>query len=158
MYDTCHRAAACRNPPITRRREHGHAGERFPGGKQLGPCRTRRKEPSMNTPINTSHRRHLVPALRWLAAAALAIGATGAYASSGFTVSAKEEMLVKAGMSQQDIRQALGQPAIVHTYSRAPGPTWTYNLTPDWHHAVVDIDFGADGKVASVSEREMLVE
>ena len=95
-----------------------------------------------------------MPAPRLLLAAGLTLGAVAAHAASGFTVSPDQEQLVSVGMSQAEVLQALGRPAMNQHFMNEPGLTWTYDVPANiQHHTLFDVDFTADGKVASVSER-----
>jgi outer membrane protein assembly factor BamE (lipoprotein component of BamABCDE complex) len=95
-----------------------------------------------------------MPAPRLLLAAGLTLGAVAAQAASGFTVSPDQEQLVSVGMSQAEVLQALGRPSLNQHFMNEPGLTWTYNVPANiQHHTLFDVDFTADGKVASVSER-----
>jgi hypothetical protein len=89
---------------------------------------------------------------RVLLAAGLFLGAAAAQAASGFTVTKGQEVLVRPGMSTAEVQSALGQPDRDLHYRNEPGPTFTYQVsgTAD---TVFDVDFGADGRVASASER-----
>ena len=81
-------------------------------------------------------------------------GALAAQAASGFTVSADQQQRVSVGMSQAEVLQALGRPAMNQHFMNEPGLTWTYDVPANiQHHTLFDVDFTADGKVASVSER-----
>ncbi|CAN5688363.1 hypothetical protein BH09PSE5_BH09PSE5_11720 [soil metagenome] len=84
--------------------------------------------------------------------AALAVGATAAIAASGFTMLRSQEALVKPGMTVAQVHDTLGRPSINRKYRNQPGPTYTY-IVVDRPDLRFDIDFGADGKVASASER-----
>jgi len=91
---------------------------------------------------------------RCLLAAGLVFGATAAMAAGGFTVNGKQETLIKAGMSQDEVRQVVGQPARVEKFGNEPGPTWTYDVAGGLGYvSMFDIDFDADGRVASAQER-----
>jgi outer membrane protein assembly factor BamE (lipoprotein component of BamABCDE complex) len=95
-----------------------------------------------------------MPAPRLLLAAGLTFGAVAAQAASGFTVSPDQEQRVSVGMSQAEVLQALGRPSLNQHFMNEPGLTWTYNVPANiQHHTLFDVDFTADGKVASVSER-----
>jgi outer membrane protein assembly factor BamE (lipoprotein component of BamABCDE complex) len=89
---------------------------------------------------------------QWLLAASFALGMASASASSGYTVRHEQELQITPGMSADEVRQALGRPARNVQYRNEPGPTWTYRVASSYWRAVFDIEFGADGKVASVGE------
>jgi outer membrane protein assembly factor BamE (lipoprotein component of BamABCDE complex) len=97
-------------------------------------------------------------ASRWLLAAGLALGVAAAQAARGYDVRHEQESQVQVGMSQAEVQQALGRPAHVERYRNEPGPTWTYDVIGSQSPPeLFEVDFGADGKVASVDERvEML--
>lgn len=92
---------------------------------------------------------------QWLLAAGLMLGIATADAASGFTVTHEQERQVTAGMTAGEVRQVVGSPARIAQYGNEPGPTWIYRVpgagvSP--YDVVFDIDFAADGTVASVSE------
>jgi outer membrane protein assembly factor BamE (lipoprotein component of BamABCDE complex) len=90
-----------------------------------------------------------------IAAAGLALGLVAAHATSGYTVTKQQEGLVSVGMSQSDVMAAIGTPDSNVQYGNEQGRTFTYRLTGD-PETLFDIDFDADGKVLSTSEREWL--
>jgi len=93
--------------------------------------------------------RHLLPA------SALVVGAMaalGAHAAAGFTVVAPQEASVKPGMSSAQVRELLGRPARYSKYRNQPGPTFAYYVVGKYD-TVFEIDFSADDKVVSSSER-----
>jgi outer membrane protein assembly factor BamE (lipoprotein component of BamABCDE complex) len=89
---------------------------------------------------------------RLLLAAGLFLGAAAAQAASGFTVNPSQQALVTPGMSAAEVQSALGRPARNIKYVNQPGPTFTY-LVIGKKDTLFDVDFGADGKVTSLSER-----
>jgi outer membrane protein assembly factor BamE (lipoprotein component of BamABCDE complex) len=89
---------------------------------------------------------------RWLLAVGLAAGVATANAASGFNVTKDQEALIAPGMSTVEVQSALGRPAHNVRYANEPGRTWTYR-TIGSTETVFDVDFGADGRVAAVSER-----
>ena len=93
------------------------------------------------------------PLLRVGLAAGLALAGLAAQAN-GFTIHAADEHRISVGMSQDEVLQALGRPATKQQFMNEPGPTWTYGV-PDVisQHTLFDVDFGANGKVMSASER-----
>ena len=89
---------------------------------------------------------------RVLLAAGLFLGAAAAQAAGGFTVDKGQEALVKPGMSTAEVQSALGHPEEDIHYRNEPGPTFTYSVAGT-EDTVFDVDFAANGKVASTSER-----
>jgi len=96
--------------------------------------------------------KHIPHAPRALLAVGLFFGVAAAQAADGFTVNHSQEALVAPGMSIAEVRQALGSPAQNLKYHNESGPTFTYRVAGS-DDTVFDVDFGADGKVASVGER-----
>jgi|WetSurMetagenome_2_1015567.scaffolds.fasta_scaffold47755_2 outer membrane protein assembly factor BamE (lipoprotein component of BamABCDE complex) len=95
---------------------------------------------------------------RWLVAAALAAGAATALAANGFVVTPAQEKSIAPGMSTDQVMATLGRPAHVVRYRTEAGPTWTYNVVgalavSGGEAKVFDVDFGADGRVATLEER-----
>jgi hypothetical protein len=92
-----------------------------------------------------------------LLAAALAIGAAPAMAADpgGFQVSKAQQDMVRAGMSTDEVRKAIGQPSRIYNYRNEPGPTWTYNVIGENCATVYEVDFGPDGKVIKAKQREI---
>jgi outer membrane protein assembly factor BamE (lipoprotein component of BamABCDE complex) len=81
-------------------------------------------------------------------------GVAAANAAAGYSVNQKQESLVTVGMSQTDVQQAIGRPSRKVQFGNEPGPTWTYDVAGVADQATLfDVDFGSDGKVASISER-----
>lgn len=93
----------------------------------------------------------------WRAAtAALVAGALGLSACAtqkGFNVVSAQEPLVKVGMTQQQVLDLLGTPTRNMHYRNQPGPTFTYRVLGSLPRMLFDVDFDAQGKVASTSER-----
>jgi len=89
---------------------------------------------------------------RTLLAAGLFLGVAAAQAASGYRVDKRQESLVSVGMSTAEVQQVLGRPESNVKYHNEPGPTFTYRLTGD-EQTLFDVDFDANGKVASTSER-----
>jgi len=89
---------------------------------------------------------------RALLAAGLLFGVVAAQAASGLTVKPSQETLVAPGMSTAAVLRALGRPSRNIHYGNEPGRTFTYQVIGK-EDTLFDVDFGADGKVASVSER-----
>jgi outer membrane protein assembly factor BamE (lipoprotein component of BamABCDE complex) len=95
---------------------------------------------------------------RVLLATGLLFCVTALQAANGFNVRPEQEGMVKVGMTMAEVEQALGRPARSIKYRTEPGPTWTYNvLVNTMPPTVFEVNFGADGKVASVDQR-MLTE
>jgi len=94
---------------------------------------------------------------RLIIASSLLLGFAAAHAStSGFTVTPDQEKLVTADMTVSEVQQALGHPALTEQFRNEPGQTLSYNVVGGADQfALFDVDFGANGKVASVSEREL---
>ena len=90
-----------------------------------------------------------------LVAAGFALGLTAAHAMSGFSVTHQQEKQINVGMAQSDVLAALGTPDNNVHYGSEPGRTFTYHVTGD-PEVLFDVDFDADGKVLSTSEREWL--
>lgn len=91
---------------------------------------------------------------RVLFASSLLLALAGAHAANGYSVWPRDEGKVKTGMSMDEVRQALGEPSRSAKYRNEPGPTWTYTVNGyDNPRAVFEVDFSADGTVASVDQR-----
>ena len=85
---------------------------------------------------------------------ALVAGAALAHAAApGFTVQARDQQLVKVGMTQDEVRTALGKPARTLHLEAMSATTWTYQR-PEME-VVFDVDFGRDGKVIAAGERRV---
>lgn len=99
------------------------------------------------------------PIARGLLAAALALGGAAAHAASGYTVTHAQEAAVKTGLTTNEVRQALGRPARVERFIGEAGPSWTYNVSGgNDPMAVFEVNFGTDGKVASMIETAVQVD
>ena len=92
------------------------------------------------------------PIPRMLVATGLLLGLAAAHAASGFTVNHGQEAQVAPGMNMDEVQQVLGRPSHDVKYLGEPGRTWTYIVVGN-DETVFDVDFGADGKVASIGER-----
>ena len=91
--------------------------------------------------------------LRSIAAMALGAATVAAYAASGYSVTPDQEKLVKTGMSKAEVRALLGRRSHVVKFGNLPGPTWVYQVNGGMYEdTTFDIDFGSDGKVASMGE------
>jgi outer membrane protein assembly factor BamE (lipoprotein component of BamABCDE complex) len=86
-------------------------------------------------------------------AAVLMAAAALAHAAPGFTVQARDQQLVKAGMTQDEVRAALGTPSRRLQFPGLHTSTWTYQR-PEVD-IVFDVDFGSDGKVTAAGERQV---
>jgi len=56
-------------------------------------------------------------------------------------------------MSTAEVQAALGHPEQNIHYRNEPGPTFTYQVSGTQGTTVFDVDFDANGRVASASER-----
>lgn len=86
----------------------------------------------------------------------LLLALASAQAASGYSVWPRDESMVKIGMTMDEVRQALGRPSQSVKYRNEPGPTWTYTVNgydDDYDRPVFEVNFSADGKVASVAQR-----
>lgn len=92
------------------------------------------------------------PSRLLLLTAALAFCPLGAQAAQGFRVDQAQEAQITHGMNVEQVRQLLGHPTQQIKYRNQPGPTFTYRVigTVD---TVFDVDFDANGQVASTTER-----
>ncbi len=90
---------------------------------------------------------------RALLAAGLLLGVAAAQAAGGYFITNSQEATITVGMSADEVQAAVGSPAQQIKFGDEAGPTWIYHLNQS-EDTVLDVDFGADGKVASVSERE----
>jgi hypothetical protein len=91
---------------------------------------------------------------RWLIVGVFSIVSALVQAASGFNITQSEESKVAVGMDTADVQRSLGPPERIRQYPRQPGPTWTYNVVgAPFGITKFDVDFGADGKVVSASER-----
>jgi SmpA / OmlA family len=107
--------------------------------------------PSKKGPIMfTSSTRSLA---RGVSAAVLALGAIAAHAAPGFVVTPEQASSVKVGMSRDAVRAVLGQPARAEQFRNEAGPTWIYAVSSYDNGALLDVDFGADGRVVSTDQR-----
>lgn len=87
--------------------------------------------------------------------AGLTLSMVAVHAASGYEVTPAQERLVQEGMTPVEVRQALGHAERVVHYRSEPGATWTYEVTrgPGSGETLFDVDFNADGTVASTDER-----
>lgn len=89
-------------------------------------------------------------------ASSMILALASAQAAPGYSVWPRDENMVKIGMTMDEVRQALGRPSQSVKYRNEPGPTWTYNVNgydDDYERPVFEVNFSADGKVASVAQR-----
>lgn len=87
-----------------------------------------------------------------VAATALASCAAPTHQSSGFWVNKSQQALVTPGMTIPQVQQTLGTPTQRIQYRNQPGPTLTYRVTGTVD-TLFDVDFDAQGQVASTNER-----
>lgn len=112
----------------------------------------------MNTLFTTAL---LPPFTRRLAmAAALALAAAAvapaALAVERFGFDTDRIPLIKPGMTQAEVQQALGRPARTQHYSLSQSTTWTYDVDPlSAEQVIFDVDFDAQGRVAASGERRL---
>jgi len=93
-------------------------------------------------------------AYRRLFVGALSVASVLAQAATGVNITQSEESRIAVGMDATEVERSLGRPERIFRYPGQPGPTWTYNVVgAPFGITKFDIDFGADGKVASASER-----
>jgi len=91
---------------------------------------------------------------RWLIIGTFSIVCALAQAAGGFNITQSDESKVAIGMDTTDVERSLGPPEREFRYPRQPGPTWTYNVVgAPFGITKFDVDFGAEGKVVSASER-----
>ncbi len=102
------------------------------------------------------------PMGRWSVVVGLLVCSAVAHAQDGFSVRPEQESLVKPGMTQSEVQQAIGRPSKDARYAVAPGSTWVYGvsgkledtfLTAD--HTVFEVDFDSNGKVVGAQERTL---
>lgn len=97
---------------------------------------------------------------QWSVVVGLALSVIAANAQDGFTVSPRQESLIKPGMSKSEVQQAIGRPSRDASYGVAPGSTWVYGITgmvndgiTENRNTVYEVDFDAEGRVISARER-----
>jgi hypothetical protein len=89
-----------------------------------------------------------------LSTTGLALCAAAADAAGGFWITQGDEARIAVGMSEAEVRQNLGPPAHARQYRGRTGPSWTYEVQgAPFGRTDFDVDFDADGKVASTNER-----
>jgi len=92
--------------------------------------------------------------IRWLIAGTFCVVSALAQAAGGFNITQSDESKIVIGMDTTEVQRSLGPPERIFRYPRQPGPTWTYNVVgAPFGITKFDVDFGADGRVASASER-----
>jgi hypothetical protein len=98
--------------------------------------------------INSSFKKTMALASLFAAGAAIAV--------TGFSITPKEELAIKPGMTSTEVRALLGNPAHSLKFRSQLGRTWIYDVReydiPNTHTNFY-IDFGADKKVITTSER-----
>lgn len=96
---------------------------------------------------------------RLLLASTLVLTVVGAQAAKGYSVWPSDEQKVKPGMTMDEVKQVLGQPSTNVKFRNESGPTWTYSVIngTDEQRAIFEVDFSADGKVASMDQRVLPV-
>jgi len=89
-----------------------------------------------------------------LATAALVAVAAAAQAAPGISVTAAQETAVHPGMTKSEVKSTIGQPERVFHFASEEGSTWRYTA-PQVGDGAANflVDFGADGRVAAVSEQ-----
>jgi hypothetical protein len=75
-----------------------------------------------------------------------------ACATTGITVTRAQQGLVKIGMTEAEVRAALGRPGRIVHYGNQPGPSWNYDVPGTHFTSEFGIDFGADGRVVKARE------
>ncbi len=90
---------------------------------------------------------------RALLASGILFGAAAAQAATGYDITQGQEGLVHPGMTMSQVQRALGRPEQKMAYADQAGPTWTYQVqSPAAPGTKFDVDFGANGKVASARQ------
>ena len=92
---------------------------------------------------------------RWCLVASLLAGVAAAHAADGVRVEPQQERLVRLRMSPDQVEQVIGQPFVIARHGFASGRTWSYEVDRGPMASVVwfDVNFDANGAVASVDER-----
>jgi hypothetical protein len=138
------RAAAPCNARSDARGQHDSTGgaHRSDAASRPGPC-------NLKESFMTSKRISFT--VRTLMAAGLVAAGVAAHAASGFQITKSQESMVAPGMTAQQVRSAIGTPDRQEQYGNEAGPTYSYRVI-DGLGTRFDVDFGADGKVASAGE------
>ncbi len=85
-------------------------------------------------------------------AAAMGTAVSAAHAAGGISVTQSEASRITAGMSDTDVRRLIGRPASDIKFRNEPGPVWLYHVTDAIDPVYLEISFGNDGKVVSISQ------
>ena len=110
----------------------------------------------MNTHFTTALRQPVTRRLAMATALArtAASVAPSALAVERFGFDTDRIPLIKPGMTQDEVQQALGRPARTQHYSLSQSTTWTYDVDPlSAEQVIFDVDFNAQGRVAASGER-----
>lgn len=95
---------------------------------------------------------------RWLLALGLLASAAAAHATAEYRIAQAQETWIHPGMTEVQVRSALGRPYQDIHYASEPGPTWTYQvMDPSAQGSKFDVDFGSNGKVASTNQQMPLL-
>jgi outer membrane protein assembly factor BamE (lipoprotein component of BamABCDE complex) len=89
-------------------------------------------------------------------AAASSLGFAGITQAKDLTPS--EQGLISAGMTTQEVEQAIGKPERSQNFALSGTSTWTYgtsDFTVREGDRVFEVDFGADGKVQQAGARDL---
>lgn len=86
--------------------------------------------------------------LRNLALLAVASASLAAQAASGITVAPQDVAAIKAGMTQQEVLSAIGQPARKLQFASANGATWRYDVAAAGQGDFY-VEFDQAGKVSN---------
>jgi hypothetical protein len=93
---------------------------------------------------------------RWTLAAVLALGIADVTAAAGYGVSSRQQNAVKVGMTQIEVQQILGRPALIFKYRSAPGPIWTYYPSGAVYGTTeFNVEFGDNDTVIAARERAL---
>lgn len=79
-----------------------------------------------------------------------------AFAAKGFIVTPAQVASIQVGMTAAEVRDAIGRPAHSLKFRKIPGGTWIYDVNQiesGETHTVFYVDFGANLRVISTSER-----
>ncbi len=112
----------------------------------------------MNTLFTPTTRPPFARRLALATALALAAAsvAPAALAVERFGFDTDRIALIKPGMTQDDVQQALGRPARTQHDSLSHSTTWTYDVDPLAAEQVIfEVDFDARGRVAGSGERRL---
>lgn len=110
----------------------------------------------MNTLYTSPLHRPITRRLVLAAALGLAAASVVPAALAAERFEADRIPLIKPGMTQGDVQQALGRPARTQHYAPSHSTTWTYDVDPLAEEQVIfDVDFDAQGRVAASGERRL---